>query len=395
MAAMPGARRKKSLTPRPPSSVPDRPPAVRRSVWWVLGIALIAALGLRFLSTPAARRWRYERQSIDALRATAERRPGDPVLRLALGRKLLAAGRAGEAVEECRRAAALAPASAEAWGALGRALAAAGRDDEAFAALQASLARGPTAEALTAQGELYLSHHVPEKAVPVLEQAVRRAPDDAAAWRRLAEARSAIGQWEAAAESWARVISLRPDDLGALAGRAGALVQLGRAAEAEPLLRSVIRREPGSASAHTLLGSALAARSPASASDAAAEGEFREALRLEPGSPDAAYGLGLLLLRTGRNAEALSLLTYLVRRAPDSLRTRFQYARALRAAGRTAEADRAMQEYHRQSEIARLEMELRGRLTLQPHDPVLQARLARVLREKAGSGGATARGGRG
>src|SRR5205085_4158714 len=94
------------------------------------------------------------------------------------------------------------------------------------------------------------------------------------------------------------------------------------------------------------------------------------------------YGLGLLLLREGRNKEALALFTDLLRSAPDSLRARFQYARALRAAGRTAEADRALQEYHRRAETARLEMELRGRLTLQPHDPVLRARLTGVLREK-------------
>src|SRR5262249_23655091 len=128
MAAMPAAARKKSLASPPPGRTPDQRPVVRRGVWWGLGCALLIAVGVRLASTPAAGGWRYERQSIEALQARTERRPGDPALRLVLGRKLLAAGRSREAVEECRRAAALTPQSAEAWAALGRALAAAGQD---------------------------------------------------------------------------------------------------------------------------------------------------------------------------------------------------------------------------------------------------------------------------
>jgi Flp pilus assembly protein TadD len=388
---MPAVQRKKALASPPPNPPPRGAPARRKRVWWIPGIALLIATGLRLASTDAGRRWRYERQSIDALHVSAEQRPGDPVLHLVLGRKLLAAGRTPEALEECRRAVALSPASARAWAALGQAMAAAGQDDDAFAALQASLAHGPTAEALATQGQLYLSHHVPEKAVPVLEQAVRIAPNDADAWRRLAEARAALGQWSAADAAWARLGSLRPEEPDALSGRAEALIQLGRPAEAEPFARTILQHQPRSAAAHALRGAALAARSPGSPFDAGAEGEFREALRLSPGLPSAADGLALLLLREGRNPEALALLADLLRRAPDSLRARFEYARALRAVGRTVEADRALQEYHRRAEMARLEMELRGRLTLRPNDPVLRARLARLLRGKRGASDGMAR----
>jgi predicted Zn-dependent protease len=173
---------------------------------------------------------------------------------------------------------------------------------------------------------------------------------------------------------------LRPDETAALTGRAEALIQLGRPAEAEPLLRAALKQEPRSAAAYTLLGSALAAREPAERFAAPAEAAFREALRLDPTSPNAAYGLGLLLLRQGRGREALVRFGDLVRRVPDSLRAGFQYARALSAAGRIADADAALRDYHRRAEAARLEMELRGRLTLQPNNPVLHGRLARLLR---------------
>jgi predicted Zn-dependent protease len=346
----------------------------------VILIGLLAALGVRLWATAGARRWRYERQPVETLRSIAEHLPGDPVLRLTLGRKLLAAGQAGEAAQEFRRAATLDPHSAEALAGLGAALAASGHEGDAFGALQLSLNQRPTPEALRLQGQLLLSHQASGKAVPILERAVRLAPDDPTTWRLLAEARADAGQWSAAEAAWSRVISLHPNDRAAQIGRARALIQLGRPAEAEPLLRAVLRQEPASVDAHTLLGAALAEQQPAAEFAAPAEAAFREALRLDGTSADAAYGLSLLLLREGRSREALPLLTYLVRRHPDALRARFQHARALRAVGRTAEADQAMLEYHRRAEAARLKMELRGRLTLRPNDRVLRARLSRVGR---------------
>jgi predicted Zn-dependent protease len=390
MAAMPRTRQRKpesgvrvvdrSTEHRTPNAEHPTPPPVRRGLWWVAALALLIAVGVRLASAPAVRQWRYERQPVEALQAALGQRPGDAVLRMTLGQKLLAAGRASEAVEAFRRAAALEPQSAEALAGMGRALAASGRDDDAFAALQLSLARRPTTEALRAEGQLYLAHQVPEKAIPVLVRATQLSPEGPQSWRLLAVARAAAGQWAAAEAAWARVGALRPDDPAVLTGRAEALIQLGRPAEAEPLLRGALKREPGSAAAYTLLGSALAAREPAERFAPPAETAFRAALRLDPAAPDAAYGLGLLLLREGRSREALALFGDLARRAPDSLRARFQYARALRAAGQNGDADAALRDYHRRAEASRLEMELRGRLTVQPNNPVLRARLARLLR---------------
>ncbi len=378
------ARAPKNRKPASPAAPPRvsnlaRSP-VRGGLWMAVLGALVLAGGIRLGATPGARRWWYQRQSIPALQATAERRPGDPVLRETLGRKLLAAGRVPEAVEELRRAAVLAPDSPEALAGFGRALATAGQDDDAFAALQLSVVKRPTAEALAAQGRLYLSHQVPEKAIPVLEQATRRAPDDPEPWRLLAEARGAAGQWSAAETAWGHAIALRPDDLNARSGRAEALIQLGRADEAEVLLRAVLRQGPRSSPALAGLGAALAARQPTAAFSAPAEAAFRESLRLDAANAEAVYGLALLLLRERRAPEAVPLLDDLLRRHPEALRARFQSARALRAIGRAAVADRAMEEYHRRAEAARLEMELRGRLTLRPNDPALRARLARLLR---------------
>jgi predicted Zn-dependent protease len=371
--SLPSSNGQRAVTPRPP---------VRGSLWVLIGIALFTAVGIRLWTSPPVREWRYRRQPLDALQAAAEQRPSDPALRLALGRKLLGAGRGSEAAAEFRRAAALDPQSAEALTGLGEALAATGQDDDAFGALEMSLARRPTVAALCGEGRLYMKHQVPEKAIPALERAIGLAePQDAESWRLLAGARAAAGQWAAAEWAWSHVGSRVPGDVEALLGRAEALIQLGRPGEAEPLVRDAMQRQPQNAAAHTLLGSALAARQPAAQYAAPAETEFREALRLDPGSEDAVYGLALLLLRARRGVEAVPLLRDLLSRAPDSLRARFQYARALQETGRGVEADRALRDYHRRAEAARLEMELRGRLTLRPNDTVLRARLARLLRE--------------
>jgi predicted Zn-dependent protease len=363
-------------------SRPQAGSPVRRVLWVVVAAALVAALGIRLWESPTGRESRYRRQTIPDLQAVADRRPGDPVLRRMLGQKLLAAGRPRDAVEEFRRAAVLQANSAAALVDLGKALAAAGEERDAFATLQLSLAKEPTAAALSAQGQLLLEDGRPEKAIPLLERAVELArPSDPAPCRLLARARAAAGQWAAADRAWARVGSRSPGEVEALLGRAQALVQLGRPEEAEPHVRAAIAREPENADAHSLLGATLAARQPAAQHAPAAETAFRLALRLDPAHQDAAYGLALLLLREGRGREAVPVLADLRRRAPDSLRAQFQYARALRAAGRAAEADQALRDYHRRAEAERLEMELRGRLTVRPDDATLKARLNRLLSE--------------
>jgi cytochrome c-type biogenesis protein CcmH/NrfG len=50
---------------------------------------------------------------------------------------------------------------------------------------------------------------------------------------------------------------------------------------------------------------------------AAAEAAYREALRLDPTSPDAANGLALLMVNTGRAAAAIPLLERVLAASPD------------------------------------------------------------------------------
>jgi tetratricopeptide (TPR) repeat protein len=63
---------------------------------------------------------------------------------------------------------------------------------------------------------------------------------------------------------------------------------------------------------------------------AAAAGEYREALRLQPDYPEARFALGNLLARTGRLSEAIAEYQEILRTHPDDalVRQNLEQARA-------------------------------------------------------------------
>jgi tetratricopeptide (TPR) repeat protein len=368
----------------------------------------VALLGVWAVTSPTARRWRLARTSTETLRAQAEARPGDAMLQLTLGRRLVREGDAVGAVVALQRAVEADGYSPESLAALGDALARAGRDEDAFRHLRAANARGPRPDALRSLGALYLKHDRPDKALPELEQAVRLAPDAWEGWQLLALARQRESNWTEVAAALRRAVALRPDDPDLRLALGEALVELGQLDAAEPELRRALaasraqgselgaRSSTGSSStsderratsdlearAHTLLGRLSLEREPLSAHAQEAEAELRRALALDPSLVAARDALADLLLRTDRPAEAERELAELLRRDPALLQDRFRRAQALRRVGRTAEAEREMARFHQASDLAHEEMQLRGRLTLRPNDPILHERLGRLLQQR-------------
>jgi tetratricopeptide (TPR) repeat protein len=349
------------------------------------------------MTSPTARQWRLARTPTEALRAQAEARPGDAMLQLALGRRLAREGDAAGAVIALQRAVEADGYSPESLVALGDALMRAGRDEEAFRHLRAANARGPRADALRSLGALYLKHDRPDKALPELEQAVRLAPEEWEGWQLLALARRRESNWTEEAAALRRAVALRPDDPDLRLSLGEALLELGQLDAAEPELRSALAARPQSARAHGLIGRLDLERvgathaSPLRATHAQqAEAALRRALALDASLTSARYALAELLLRTDRPAEAERELAEVLRRDPSLLQARFLRAQALRRLGRTAEAEREMAAFHRASELAHEEMQLRGRLTLRPNDPSLHERLGRLLQKRGQPAAATA-----
>jgi tetratricopeptide (TPR) repeat protein len=92
------------------------------------------------------------------------------------------------------------------------------------------------------------------------------------------------------------------------------LIAEGRYAEAQPLLEALLREhraEP--AQAYHYLGVCAEAREDW----AAAETDYREALRRNPGLFESRYNLGNVLFYQGRNDEALAVLTELTQAFPE------------------------------------------------------------------------------
>jgi Flp pilus assembly protein TadD len=93
---------------------------------------------------------------------------------------------------------------------------------------------------------------------------------------------------------------------------------LGALAPAEAEAREAVRLEPKSPEAHVALGLAAGALGR----EAEAGLSFREALRVSPDHPDALFYLGAVELRAGRAAAAAAILEKLVAAAPEYPRGR-------------------------------------------------------------------------
>jgi Flp pilus assembly protein TadD len=93
---------------------------------------------------------------------------------------------------------------------------------------------------------------------------------------------------------------LRPRHVGARNGRALALQDLGRIADAEAELRAALAIDPDAATTHSNLGNLYFRRGDLER----ARGEYRAAIRLDPEHADAHNNLGSVYFRLGDRAAA-------------------------------------------------------------------------------------------
>ncbi len=184
-----------------------------------------------------------------------------------LGRTLLAAGRAGEAVEAYRTAAALSP-----------------LDLQVFAGL---------ALALLSAGDL-------EAALEVAETVTVVGPNLAEGWYALGRTQLLLHRPEAAAQAFARGLELAPADARLHLGLGDAYAEVYREHEAIAHLAKAADLDPGSKWAHANLGSVLYRNGELEA----AEQHCRRALALDPGLNGAHRNLAGILADQGRDEEA-------------------------------------------------------------------------------------------
>jgi predicted O-linked N-acetylglucosamine transferase (SPINDLY family) len=112
---------------------------------------------------------------------------------------------------------------------------------------------------------------------------------------------------------------------GGATTRAKELIGFGRAAEAEPLLRAAVRRDPADAEAHAVLAEALGWLGR----NSEAEAYLREAVRLSPRSATYLRMLGELMLALQRRTDAIAAFEASLDAANHSASAYREYADAL------------------------------------------------------------------
>lgn len=398
--------------------------------WWIAALALVAGAE-RALPPPAhgglepaiERQLLEARSAVDRLSADGDTAPRDLAAAYgSLGELYLLYDLARDA-EPCLREAAARDPSEPRWPyLLGVLLQGEGELEGAATALRATLAlRGDDVAALLRLGDVLLDGARAEEARPVFARALELEPRSAKALDGLGRAAFAARDYDQAIERFENALALQPA-ASSMHYRLGMAYRARGDAERarlhleqsgggpvtfpDPVLDAAHRRVTG-VGALIVVGQ-LAARAGAAAT---AEARFREALALDPESPEAHHALGSfyeeqgrtgdalehyvaaldlgiansalglhtgrLLRETGRAREAVAVLERAASSAPDSSLIATELAAALAAAG---DRDRAIDAHGRAIE---LEGDARSRALLLFHRAGLLADARRSAEAEA------------
>jgi len=210
------------------------------------------------------------------------------------------------------------------------------------------------------------------EAAAILEDLVKRDPENAVFLSSLAKVERQRGRHERAIELYRESVALSPNDSQAWYTLASAFQEAGDLKRAGEAVREALRRDSRNADAHNVLGivyseegqpgvaleefqRAIAidprhARVYNNIGNAAralgrndeAEAAFRKAIALAPNYPDPLNGLGALDIDRNRFVDAIASFDKALQLAPDLLEARLNRAVALQLSG---DAARAMAEY--------------------------------------------------
>jgi tetratricopeptide (TPR) repeat protein len=338
-------------------------------------LLLVAGAGVA-LVLPRLREWQLARASVGALAEQAAREPRRADVQYHLGLRRLEAGNVEAAAAALRQAVALAPDRPQYRLELARAFRRGGADALAYEELQRLVAQAPEmAEAQFGLGLLLMQHGRALEAEGPLTQATRLSPADGDAWYALGRCLAEIRQEPRAEAAYRRALALNPRFVGALLGLGDLLARSGRDAEAVALLTRARELAPEDPEAWRALGSVRSrmARTPEEAR--AAEALLRGAAQRAPNSSAPHDALGLHLLRQGRYNEAVPELRAAAALDPRDTGALFALGRALRLAGRPAEARQSLAEFARRNDYERQARYLSMRIGRMPENADLYLRL--------------------
>src|SRR5690606_37340706 len=157
---------------------------------------------------------------------------------------------------------------------------------------EAAARRAPPASEAVAEAESLIAAGEIERAVPLLEQAIARDPNDVRARLDLGLAHEMREDLAAAESAYRGAIDVDPAFAEALNNLGALLRDTERGEEGIAMLRRAIEARPGFASAHLNLALAL----EDAGDDVGAEQEYRTVMRLAPRDPASRTALAMILL---------------------------------------------------------------------------------------------------
>jgi tetratricopeptide (TPR) repeat protein len=202
-----------------------------------------------------------------------------------------------------------------------------------------------------------------DRAIPLLESAVKRVPTNPEFYADLGAAYASVGRLDDAARTLVHATELNPGDVATARSLGAVLVDLGRAREAVPYLERVVARDPQGRFGYALLSLAyaeagrdedavtaavratdqssdayvltLAGEAMLRADRASSAAEFlRQAARSTPNDPQILTTLGSAEAALGRRDEAIRLLRHVLTLAPGYAPARQELARLTGSAPR-------------------------------------------------------------
>jgi len=349
-----------------------------------LGIALavLAAFALG-VNAPRLQRAYHDRQlrrmSLARLESFVRAHPGDLDARYRLGLAYAREDRFLEATRELLAVVQQDPSRAAAWNDLGVAYLLQQRYYESLLALQSALAADPRfAPAHGNMGRLHLATQMPFTATPELERAARLAPDDPRLLCDLGEAYQQTLNMKSAEAVYRQALRRDPRNLDARRGLGRAYFGLADYARAEQALAQALVLAPEDAATLHALGRLRLERAVSPVELDEARGLLERAAKGDPEDPEIWYELAKVRLRLEKPEAALSALERALTLSPQHPGAMYLRGRALRAAGRTAQAERAEIVFRRMSLRLREETMLEERLQGNPRDWDARARLTEL-----------------
>ena len=274
------------------------------------------------------------REAIPLLKKALEQNPDLPVAHQLLGYALLAQGYAAEAIPHLEKI--------HEVGALGIAQIQTGQASEAVSNLQAALRKAPTDPDLL----FYLSQASEMLSQQSLDALTAADPNSSRAHQVRAHSHYVLQQYPEAEKEYEQALALRPDVPGLRLELGEVYAANSQWPKAEEQFLAETTLQPGNAEAAYRLGDARLQ-----------EGKPQEALKdlwradlLRPNISDTLFSLGKAAALTGDVATAEHALTRVIaleKESPLAAQAHYSLAGLYRKQGKTQDAAREMQEFHR------------------------------------------------